>query len=107
MIPAGLIQYGPMMAIPAALTGLDDINGLLAEMGAKPCHAQRLIRLWVAAQSVHTRPSRPEHLLPRSLEAGLERIESRLNSIARVASSHSADDGALRLLLRLLLFLSL
>jgi 23S rRNA (adenine2503-C2)-methyltransferase len=83
---------------PLLLAGL---RATLAALGAKSCHQDRLLRLWLAGQVLSTAPTRREHHLPAQLQNALGEVQGGLNRLAAIAEQHEADDGARRLLLRL------
>ncbi|MEZ5565164.1 MAG: RNA methyltransferase [Gammaproteobacteria bacterium] len=76
-----------------------DIHDQLAAAGARPVHAQRLLRAWVCGRAMDEPGSTPE--LPVRLKAVLPAIASRLSALADVRSEHPAADGSARLLVRL------
>lgn len=69
--------------------------------GARPCHEDRLLRLWLTGQSLQTPGTRPEHLLPASLQRALPGLEIALAQLAVPVSEHPAEDEALRWLMQL------
>ena len=84
-----------------ALRELPALRGRLADLGARPEHARRILRSW--AQALPREQGRPaiEHFLPLRLREALPALDAELDSVAALASRHPAEDGSERLLLRL------
>lgn len=80
---------------------MQSIRDHLIELGAKPCHEQRLLRLWSQAQPLDSPATRPEHHLPAALRQALPGVDARLDAIARVTDEQSSGDGSIRLLIQL------
>jgi 23S rRNA (adenine2503-C2)-methyltransferase len=73
----------------------------LRDLGAKPCHEDRLLRGWSQVCS-YDRPRSPaETFFPLALRKELPAIEAELNGLARLRSEHSAGEGVARLLVEL------
>jgi 23S rRNA (adenine2503-C2)-methyltransferase len=73
----------------------------LSDLGAKPCHEDRLLRGWSQVSSYDRSCSPAEHFFPLSLRNELPAIESELNSLARLCGEYPADEGVARLLIEL------
>jgi len=75
----------------------------LCELGAKPCHARRVLRAWLRGQALDagTRRQRAADFLPLSLRDALPRLADDLDRLARLHSTHADRAGAARLLLTL------
>ena len=78
-----------------------DVAAALAQAGASPVHAARVLRLWAAAlpqdhgkRDIHT-------FLPASLIAALPAIEAKLAALCSLTSAHPGADGSERLLVSL------
>jgi 23S rRNA (adenine2503-C2)-methyltransferase len=69
--------------------------------GARPAHAQRVLRLWVQARPQDSGPRPLEAFLPKTLRDELPAITAELERLARIASRHPAHDGSMRLLVQL------
>ena len=78
-----------------------DLRHQLRALGAKPLHEQRILRQWLHAEALDGGKRKPEDFLPLTLRAGLPAIAAQLHALARIASTHPADDGSARLLVRL------
>jgi 23S rRNA (adenine2503-C2)-methyltransferase len=81
---------------------LTDLHHRLRDAGAQPCHAQRVLRLWVYALAQSGGRSRPENFHPLTLRAALPAIEAELAGLARLRSEHPGEDGSARLLVDLI-----
>ncbi len=80
---------------------LAQLQDRLRALGAKPCHEQRVLRLWAQARPQDSGKRRPEDLLPLSLRAGLPALMAELQGLARLRSQHPGEDGSARLLVGL------
>ena len=80
---------------------LDVIRAQLRALGAQPLHEQRVLRDWVRAQAHDQGRRRPQDFLPKPLREALPAIDAGFDAMARVLSSHPADDGSARLLVGL------
>ncbi len=80
---------------------MQSLRSRLSQLGAKPCHENRLLRLWLHAEELETPPSRPGHHFPARIKAELSNLSSDLESVARIVSRHQASDGSIRLLVEL------
>ena len=78
-----------------------DIRQRLHSLGAKPTHAQRLLRQWANALPLAAGPRQPEHWLPLALRQALPTLVSDWHGLATLQSQHPADDGSVRLLVAL------
>ena len=78
-----------------------DLRHQLRALGAKPLHEQRILRQWLHAEALDGGKRKPEDFLPLTLRAGLPAIAAQLHALARITSTHPADDGSARLLVRL------
>jgi 23S rRNA (adenine2503-C2)-methyltransferase len=74
----------------------------LRDLGAKPCHEDRLLRGWSQVSSYDKKGSPAETFFPLALRNELPAIEAELSGLARLRSEHSADEeGVARLLVEL------
>ena len=73
----------------------------LSDLGAKPCHEDRLLRGWSQVCSYDKKGSPAEAFFPLELRNELPVIEAELDGLARLRSEHPAADGVARLLLEL------
>ena len=80
---------------------LDAIRAQLRALGAQPLHEQRVLRDWVRAEPHDQGRRRPHDFLPKPLREALPAIDAGFDAMARVLSTHPADDGSARLLVGL------
>jgi 23S rRNA (adenine2503-C2)-methyltransferase len=80
---------------------LDSIRAELRALGALPLHEDRILRDWVRAQPYDQGRRRPQDFLPKPVREALPALDARLDAMARVISSHPAEDGSARLLVGL------
>jgi 23S rRNA (adenine2503-C2)-methyltransferase len=80
---------------------IGELRDRLRAAGARPAHEFRVLRLWSQALPQDSGKRRVEDFLPRSLRDALPAIEKDLDALARIVSSHPADDGSERLLVAL------
>jgi len=80
---------------------IEDIRQRLRALGAKPCHEQRVLRLWATAKPQDSGRRRPEDFLPLELRQALPAITAELDGLLRLRSEHRGDDGSARLLVEL------
>jgi 23S rRNA (adenine2503-C2)-methyltransferase len=67
----------------------------LRDLGAKPCHEDRLLRGWSQVCSYDKKHSPAETFFPLALRNALPAIEAELNGLARLKSEHAADGHTL------------
>lgn len=80
---------------------IEDIRQRLRALGAKPCHEQRVLRLWAQALPQDSGRRRPEDFLPLELRRDLPALMDELHALAGLRSEHPAEDGSARLLVEL------
>ena len=80
---------------------VDDIRRGLRDLGAKPCHEERLLRAWAQARPLDDGDEHPEHVPPKQIRAALPALTAELEGLARVRAEHPSEDGSARLLLEL------
>ncbi len=73
----------------------------LRQLGAKPCHEDRILRAWLQARSLDKRHSKAEDFLPLDVRHALPEIMAQLHGLARVRSEHPGADDSARLLVDL------
>lgn len=73
----------------------------LRDLGAKPCHEDRLLRGWSQVCSYDRKGSPAETFFPAALRNELPAIEAELNGLARLHGEYPADDEVARLLVEL------
>ena len=81
---------------------IDDLRRRLLELGARPLHADGVLRRWLAGQPLAPARRRiSADQLPRAFETALPELQHELDALARVRSEHPGDDGSVRLLVDL------
>ena len=80
-----------------------DFLAHLPRLGARPEHAQRLLRAWLAGLSLSAGPRRQpaERVLPQRLYRALPELSAALAGLARPVAEHAGRDGSVRRLLEL------
>ncbi|HEX5364077.1 MAG TPA: RNA methyltransferase [Gallionella sp.] len=73
----------------------------LRDLGAKPCHADRLLRGWSQVSSYDRKGSPAEDFFPLAMRNELPAIEAELNGLAHLHGEYPADDEVARLLVKL------
>ena len=73
----------------------------LQDLGAKPCHEDRLLRGWSQVCSYDKKSSPAETFFPAALHNELPAIEAELNEMARLHGEYPADEEVARLLVKL------
>lgn len=73
----------------------------LRDLGAKPCHEDRLLRGWSQVCSYDRPRSAAEGFFPLALRNGLPAIEAELHGLARLHGEYPAAEGVARLLVEL------
>ena len=94
----------PGTAAPAgdgAPTQLEWLRRRLRDLGARPAHEHRVLRLWSQALPQDSGRRRLEDFMPARLRSALPQITATLASLARLHSRHPSQDGGERLLLNL------
>jgi 23S rRNA (adenine2503-C2)-methyltransferase len=70
---------------------ISNLHQRLHSLGAKPCHADRVLRGWSQVISYDTPHSAAENFFPLALRNELPAIEAELNGLARLRSEHPAN----------------
>jgi len=73
----------------------------LRDLGAKPCHEDRLLRGWSQVSSYDRKNSAAEGFFPLALRDELPAIEAELHGLAQLHSEYPAGEGVARLLVEL------
>ncbi len=73
----------------------------LRDLGAKPCHEDRLLRGWSQVASYDRKHSPADNFFPAAIRNELPAIEAELNGLANLRSEHPAGGGVARLLVEL------
>jgi 23S rRNA (adenine2503-C2)-methyltransferase len=74
----------------------------LHDLGAKPCHEDRLLRGWSQLCSYDKKGSPAETFFPLALRNELPTIEAELDGLARLHGEYPADEEVARLLVELI-----
>ena len=69
-------------------TSLAQLRSHLHDLGAKPCHEDRLLRGWVQVCSFDRAGSPAAEFFPLTLHNALPAIEAELHGLARLRSEH-------------------
>jgi 23S rRNA (adenine2503-C2)-methyltransferase len=80
---------------------IEAIRTRLRTLGAQPLHEDRVLRDWVRVMAHDRGRRRPDDFLPKPVREALPQLDAELDALARVISTHPADDGSARLLVGL------
>jgi 23S rRNA (adenine2503-C2)-methyltransferase len=80
---------------------IDAFRTRLRGLGAQPLHVERILRDWVRNSGHDHGRRRPADFLPKPVREALPQIDAELDGLARILSTHPADDGSARLLVGL------
>jgi len=82
---------------------IEQLRQRLRELGAKPCHEQRVLRAWLQARALDSGSRRQQsgNFLPLDVRTALPGLSAELEALARLSSEHSGDDGSARFLVEL------
>jgi 23S rRNA (adenine2503-C2)-methyltransferase len=80
---------------------IEQIRDFLSRHGAKPVHAERILRAWAQGRSLDSGPVDPQQFFPATLRQVLPELASNLNGLASLSTEHPGADGSARLLLAL------
>ncbi len=83
------------------MTRISNLRQRLRDLGARPCHEERVLRGWSQVCSYDKKHSPAETFFPAPLRAELPAIEAELNGLARLHGEYPADDEVARLLVEL------
>ena len=78
-----------------------DIRRRLAEAGAKPIHAERMLRAWTRGLPLDHGPVAAVDWFPGALRDALPDLETEFDGLARVSAEHPGGDASVRLLVEL------
>jgi 23S rRNA (adenine2503-C2)-methyltransferase len=84
-----------------SLLSIAHLRQRLRDLGARPCHEDRLLRGWSQVSSYDNKHSPAETFFPLALRNELPAIEAELNDLARLHDEYPADDEITRLLVEL------
>jgi 23S rRNA (adenine2503-C2)-methyltransferase len=80
---------------------ISNLHQRLHSLGAKPCHADRLLRGWSQVCSYDNKHSPAVTFFPQAMLNELPEIEAELDGLARLHSEHPAGENVARLLVEL------
>jgi len=80
---------------------IEQLRQQLQALGAKPCHAERVLRAWTQAGGLDTRHRKADDFLPLAVREAWPQLQAGLDGLLRVRSEHAGEDGSARLLLEL------
>jgi len=80
---------------------IEAFRARLRALGAQPLHVDRVLRDWVRVMDHDRGRRRPDDFLPKPVRAALPQLDAELDALARVLSTHPAEDGSARLLVGL------
>lgn len=81
---------------------IETLRRRLRDLGAKPCHEQRVLRAWSNAQTLDSGGRRhAKDFLPLAVRDSLPALAADLGALASVRSEHPGQDGSARLLVSL------
>ena len=80
---------------------IEELRTRLRDLGAQPLHVDRVLRDWVRVMDHDRGRRRPDDFLPKPVREALPRLDAELDGLARVLSTHPAEDGSARLLVGL------
>lgn len=80
---------------------ISDLRDRLRDLGAKPCHEDRLLRGWSQVCSYDKKHSRAATFFPQALQLELPGIDAKLDRLARLHREYPENDEVVRLLVEL------
>jgi 23S rRNA (adenine2503-C2)-methyltransferase len=80
---------------------IESLRTQLRTLGALPLHEDRILRDWVRNAGHEHGRRRPMDFLPKPVREALPQIDAELDGLARILSTHPAEDGSARLLVGL------
>jgi 23S rRNA (adenine2503-C2)-methyltransferase len=80
---------------------IEQLRRRLADLGAKPCHVDRVLRAWTRARPLDSGPVPAADYLPLAVRTALPAIAAELAALARLHAEHVGEDGSARLLVAL------
>jgi len=80
---------------------IESLRSRLRALGALPLHEDRILRDWVRNAGHDHGRRRPMDFLPKPVREALPQIDQELDGLARILSTHPAEDGSARLLVGL------
>lgn len=83
------------------LLRIEQLRQRLRELGAKPCHEDRLLRGWSQIGSYDNPRSPADNFFPLAMRNALPAIEAELDGLAKLHGEYPADEVVARLLVEL------
>lgn len=80
---------------------IEQLRQRLHDHGAKPCHAERVLRAWLQARPLDSGPVPADQYFPLPVRAALPAIAADLATLTRLRSEHVGADDSLRMLVEL------
>lgn len=80
---------------------IEQFRQQLHALGAKPCHAERVLRAWTQVVAIDTRHRKADDFLPLPVREALPHLLAELDGLLRLCAEHPGEDGSARLLLEL------
>jgi 23S rRNA (adenine2503-C2)-methyltransferase len=80
---------------------IESIRQRLRDLGAKPCHEERMLRAWTRALPLDAGSCPADQFYPLAVRDAFPAIATELAALARVRSEHAGTDGSSRLLVEL------
>jgi 23S rRNA (adenine2503-C2)-methyltransferase len=94
--------YPPKGVLPSPLSlRIEQLRQRLRELGAKPCHEDRLLRAWSQISSYDNPRSPADNFFPLAMRKALPAIEAELHGLAKLHGEYPADEVVARLLVEL------
>jgi 23S rRNA (adenine2503-C2)-methyltransferase len=78
-----------------------EIRQRLANLGAKSCHSERVLRAWALAKPLDSGPRLAENVLPLAVRSDLPALSATLQGLAQLSAAHQGEDNSERLLVAL------
>ncbi len=80
---------------------IEQFRQRLYDHGAKPCHAERVLRAWLQARPLDSGPVPADQYYPLPVRAALPGIATELAALTRLRDEHAGADDSMRLLVEL------
>ena len=65
---------------------IETFRARLQDLGAKPCHEDRLMRAWLQRLALDGGPRPQQHFLPLAVRAALPALKAEFDALARLRS---------------------
>ena len=80
---------------------IEQFRQRLYDHGAKPCHAERVLRAWLQARPLDSGPVPADQYFPLPVRAALPVIAAELAALTRLRDEHAGAEDSMRLLVEL------